>query len=765
MGKILVIAEKPDAGKDYAKVLGCTNKYKGYIEGDKYIVTWAIGHLVSLKQPDDYDEMWKKWSMERLPIIPKDFETKVLENTRLQFNIIKTLINRTDVTSIINGGDAGREGELIQRYIYEKAKNKKPIKRLWVSSLTEDAIRDGFNNLKESNEFDTLYEAAKVRAEVDWLYGMNYTRGYTLKYGGGKVLSVGRCQTPILKLIVDRDKEIDKFVPVPYSEIDVNFEDYKAKYIDKNNDSKIMNLEEAKRILNDIDKQVGVVTDVKNEKKSFSAPLLFNLNSLSQLMNKKYGFSAQKTLDVLQKLYETYKIATYPRASAKVISLSVFNQVKENIGYISFGDFAEILPQLKIKEDKRYVNDSKIEDHHAIIPDFRNPNIKNVYPKLNSEEKCLFDELVKSILAIFLPNYEYITTTILTQVKGYNFISRGKVDSQLGWKILYKNDDEDESDEYSCKISRAIGKNDKEKVLKTELLSKKTKPKNRYTEGQILSEMAKYGIGTQATAPSIIETLKIRNYVEMKGKSMISTQFGKDFIEVINIDDIKSVELTARLEDKLKQIADGKLREDIVINSVLKDIERNILLLKKESGISINDDESESLGVCPICHKGVIKANKKGYGCSNYKDGCQFFIGKICGKEIPKTQVIKLITDLKTDTIKGFISKAGKGFDAKLKLNDKGMVEFDFSIDEKDIILCPKCKNTMINNDSICKCEKCDIVIFKNVSGKKLSNTVIKQLLNKDKTNKMKGFKSKTGKEFEAALKLNDKGRVEFDFS
>lgn len=762
MGKILVLAEKPSAGKDYAGVLGCNERHNGYLEGDNYVVTWTVGHLITLKEPHEYKDEWKKWDIELLPMIPDEFDIKVTEKGKAQFQIIKSLINRKDITSIINGGDAGREGELIQRYVLQMANNKKPVQRLWVSSLTKDAIEDGFKNLRKASDFDKLYESALARAQVDWLYGLNYTRLFTKKFGNGKdVLSTGRCQTPLLRLIVDRDYEIDTFKPVPYYELIADFKDYVGKYI-KNSDTKIMSKEDANKIVKDIKNNKGKITEVKEEKKSIPAPLLYNLNSLGQKMNRKYGFSAQKTLDVLQSLYETHKIATYPRASAKVISVSIFNEVKSNIGNIAFGDFADYVPKLKIKMDKRYVNDSKIEDHHAIIPDFKNRNISSIYPKLSRDEKLLFDELVKSVLAIFMPNYEYASTVLTTTVNGHDFITRGQQELQIGWKSLYR--DEKEFEEVDS-IGTRVSKGDIKGVVGADVLSKQTKPKARYTEAQLLSDMEKFGIGTQATMPGLIETLKSRNYISENKKALISTNFGKEFIKIINIDDIKSVELTALLEKKLEEIIEGKITREDLIRMTTDKLEENIDKVNESEEVMTASEDS--LGICPFCKKGYVRETKFGFGCSDYKSGCKFSIGEMYGKKIVKSQVKTLISKGSTDTIKGFVSqKTGKTFDAKLKLdlNEKKIVPDFGTGDSKSEFTCPKCKKPMFDSDKVCKCSDCDIVIFKTMAEKKLTSTIIKQLLTKGQTSKMKGFKSKAGKDFEAAIKLNDKGRTEFVF-
>lgn len=762
MGKILVIAEKPSVGKDCADYLGCREKHKGYIEGDKYIVTWAVGHLIALKNPEEYNPDWQIWDIDKLPMIPQNFDLKVAEATKEQFYIVKKLINRPDVVSLVNAGDSAREGELIQRYIYNMAGNTKPVKRLWISSTTRAAIAEGFANLKDSSEFDSLYESALARAHIDWLYGMNYTRAFTKKFDSKTVLSTGRCQTPILKIIVDRDKEIDNFVSTPYYEIVSDFGEYIGKYVDKDGVVKLEDKEKAKNIINSIKNKKGVITDINKEHKSVPAPQLYNLNSLAQKMNMKYGYTAQKTLDILQRLYEVHKIATYPRASAKVMSDTIFNEMKSHINYISFGEFAKYIPNLNIKKTKRYVDDTKIEDHHAIIPDFKNSRIPQIYPTLNQEEKSVFDELVKSVLAAFLPYYEYDITFLVTNVDGYEFLTKGKQITNLGWKSLYM--DEKEIDDGTVDLNSQLKKGEYKYVVKAEILSKMTKPKPRYTEGKILEVMAKYGIGTQATQGTIIETLKKRKYIECKGKSLISTQLGKDFIEIIPIEEIKSVELTAELEEELSKIVDNKATRSSLETKVINKINDNINKIKMIEK-SISTSTSNSLGKCPLCGGAVIKNKRGDYGCLNYKEGCKFYISEICHKKLTESQIKQLLEKGETNIIKGFISKSDKKFDAKLKFNNQTKkVEFNFDKSNGKKIICPKCGKEMVNSEKVCKCDDCGILIFKTIAGKKLTDSQVKQLLEKGITNEIKGFTSKNGKEFSAKLKLED-GKVKFDFN
>lgn len=772
MGKILVLAEKPSAGRDYAQVLGAKAKKDGYLEGDKYIVSWAIGHLISLKNPDEYKDEWKKWNIATLPIIPEKFETVVSKNTKKQFEILKKLINRPDVDMIINGGDAGREGELIQRYILQMAGNKKPVKRLWVSSLTRDAIEEGFRNLKESKEFDTLYAAAKLRAYSDWLIGMNYTRGITVKYGTGKnVLSIGRCQTPILKLIVERDDEIENFKKIPYYEVESFFEDkFSGKNSEKETIVRFDDKKKAQALVSKLQGKTGVIKEVRVEKKKAPAPLLHNLTSLGQVTNKKYGYSAQETLEILQGLYEKHKIVTYPRASAKVISESVFNEMKKNISYLSFGPFADPMKQMKIIKNKRYVNDTKIEDHHAIIPDFKNSSMSAVYSHLNSKEKNVFDIIANSLIAAFLPPYEYKSIVVLTDVEGHEFISKGKEVVNLGWKILTTDNDKDDEDENT--VSSSLVKGSSYKVSKLDLLEKETKPRQRYTEALLLSDMERYGIGTEATRAGLIETLKKRTYIETKGKTLLSTSRGRELIKILPIDDIQNIEYTSILEKELSDVADGKADPRKILKKLKTEIEKNVEEIKKGEGKMTQENNGTGRDKCPICKIGDVIKGKDNYFCSNYKEGCKFQIREILGKKLTEAQVKKLVTTGKTGIIKGFVSnRTGKSFDAALVLGEDGNLNFEFGtssgkkVEQSEEFKCPKCGKGLFISDKVAKCEEeGHLLIFKTIAGKKMTDAVLKDLLVHGKTKLIKGFKSRAGNEFNACIKLNEEGKTEFVF-
>lgn len=471
MGKKLVIAEKPSVAMDYASALMCKDRKDGYVEGNDYIITWAFGHLFSLKEPADYDKKYKVWNIETLPIIPDSFGIKLNKGAAKQFSVIKDLIHRSDINSIIIGTDAGREGELIARYILLAAKNNKTVQRLWISTLTEADIKKGFKELKPISSYDNLYYAAAARNEIDWLMGINYTRAYTKKKGKNVLLSIGRCQTPILNLIVQRELQIEIFMPEPYYEVTADFGDYAAKYI-KNNNSRIDDKEVAEKIKDEVCHGLGKIVKVEKEEKRKPHPQLYNLTNLQRVMNRKYGFSAQKTLDTAQGLYEKHKILSYPRTSSRHLSESLIPEFPERLDCLSFGDFKaaiNIFDMRDLKTSKRFIDDSKISDHHAIIPTL-NKNIKDIYKQLSNDEKLLFDEVALNFISCFYPDYIYEYTTVITTVEEHEFITKGKRDIEAGWKRIYQ--DAEENNESEEQILLELIEGETRKVLKAEIENK-----------------------------------------------------------------------------------------------------------------------------------------------------------------------------------------------------------------------------------------------------------------------------------------------------
>lgn len=655
MNKSLVVAEKPSAAADYAKALNCIKK-DGYYENDNYVITYALGHLFELKKPDEYDLKYKSWNMEDLPIVPDVFQLKLIDSTKSRYYQIKKLIDRDDVTEIINGGDCGTEGELIQREIYINSKTKKPIKRLWIDDPTVKEIKRGFQNLKNSSEYDGYYYAALIRQKIDWCMGMSYSRAFTIKCGNNTTLSVGRCQTPILNLIVKRDLEIEAFKSTPYYELIANLGLFNAKFIDLNSkDTKILNKILAEKLGNAIKNKQGKIVKVNRDLKTISPPKLFNLTDLQKVMSNKYSIPEDKTLKIAQKLYEEYKILSYPRTSSNYLTNNLAENFDLMLNTLKIGPFEKIINSIpesaieRAKSDKRFIDNSKVTDHYALSPTLEFNNSK--YQSLSEDEKKVFDEVILRFLSIFFEDYKYESITILTNISGFAFITKGKIENSMGWKSIYNDDetDQDTADEnnlghINISVDDIINVND------VSIVSNKTKPPRYYTTSSILSLMQHYNIGTVATRADILETLLKRNFVNRDGKKFVSTQLGRDLINKINIEEIKSLELTAQLENSLNQILNNQVNYKDVFNNSIKILNDNIEKIKNSNITTI---KKESYGKCLLCKSGDIISKKGIYGCTNYSKGCNFSIPKLlCETDISEIQVKKILLSGQSDILK-----------------------------------------------------------------------------------------------------------------
>lgn len=674
MGKILVVAEKPNAGADMAKVLGCTERKNGYIEGEKYIVTWAVGHLICLKEPDEHDPVLKEWRMEDLPLV-FDIKNslKIIPGMEGQFHIIKSLIQRPDVEYIINGGDAGREGYLIQNWIYRYAGNNKPVKILWASSLTDEALKKAFADLKEEDEsFRNLLQEAEARAEADYLLGMNYSRALTLTKSKDITLSYGRCQTPLLNLIVQRDLEIENFVSTPYYQLWLQYQPgFSGMCIGE--DDKPRNFsdrQEAEMLQNFCKGKKAVVESCNKEDKKKKAPLLFSLAELQKEMGRRYKYTPDKTLELTQRLYETYKIVSYPRTDSCCLSMDLYNEITEHIVSCNFGKFQAVIEKIdldSIKADKSYFNDAKVTDHHAIIPTINDKTVSE-YQRLTDEEKNVFDAVVLRFLAIFYPPYEYATTTLITAIEQLRFRSRGISVRNFGYRqILSLSGEEKEDEEQQIPM---LEKGNVVSVQDIKLVDKKTTPPARYTVESIITLMQKYNIGTSATMAEIVKKLQNpkRKCLELEKGTYRSTLFGRKFISVVP-PQLKAPELTKDIEEKLALIGEGKLTKEEFLGEIINQIKQYIESVKGESGYS-----EEPIGICTQCNT-PVQEHRFNY-CCNTPD-C-FNLGKIiCGKGISRKMAEDILKTGKTGFIKGFKSKSGKEFDARIVYKG-GKVEFEF---------------------------------------------------------------------------------------
>src|SRR3954471_22796147 len=586
MAKSVVIAEKPSVARDIARVLNCNKKGNGYLEGNLYIVTWALGHLVTLADPESYDVKYKSWNLEDLPMLPERLKLTVIKQTGKQFNAVKSQLIRKDVNEIIVATDAGREGELVARWIIDKVKMQKPIKRLWISSVTDKAIKDGFANLKPGKSYDNLYASAVARSEADWYIGLNATRALTTRFNAQ--LNCGRVQTPTVAMIAAREDEIKNFKAQNYYGIEAQTTDQlKLTWQDAKGNARHFDKEKIDRIVNKLGKQNAIVTEIdKKPKKTFS-PGLYDLTELQRDANKKFGYSAKETLNIMQKLYEQHKVLTYPRTDSRFISSDIVPTLTERLKACSIGDYRPLVNKIlkkPIKTSKSFVDDSKVSDHHAIIPTEGYVN----FSAFTDKERKIYDLVIKRFLAVLFPAFEYEQLTLRAKIGDENFVARGKTILNLGWKEVYENryEDDDNADDLKEQIIPRIEKGYSLNVTLIAQTSGQTKPPARFTEASILSAMenpVKYmenqnkqladtlkstgGLGTVATRADIIDKLFNSFLIEKRGKDIHITSKGRQLLDLVP-EELKSPTLTAEWEQKLDQIAHGKLKKDVFIGEM-----------------------------------------------------------------------------------------------------------------------------------------------------------------------------------------------------
>lgn len=624
--KTLVLAEKPSVGKDIARVLNCKKNGNGYLEGDKYIVTWALGHLVTLADPEKYGDQFKEWRLDLLPIIPQKLNTVVIKQTSKQYNIVKDQLNRKDVSDIVIATDAGREGELVARWIIDKARTKKPLKRLWISSVTDKAIKEGFSKLKDGKEYENLYSSALSRAEADWLVGINATRALTAKYNAQ--LSCGRVQTPTLAMIAQRENEIKNFKPQKYYGITAIANKLNLNWIDKNNDIKTFDESYCDKILSSIKSKAGQVIEIqKSNKKTFS-PLLYDLTELQRDANKKFGFSAKETLSIMQRLYETHKVLTYPRTDSRYISTDIIDTIKDRLKAININPYSKFVNKAiktVITPKSLFVDNNKVSDHHAIIPTEQSIMLN----KLNEGELKIYDLVIKRFLANLFPPFEFEQTTIKVKVDEQTFLAKGKVVINNGWKEVYGNnfDDEDKNELINEQILPKLNKGDIIEISNITKTTAQTKPPAPFNEATLLSAMEnpiKYmntndknllktindagGLGTVATRADIIEKLFNTFVIEKKGKDIFITSKGKQLLDLAP-SKLKEPELTAQWEQKLNQIAKGNLKKEKFINEIKEYTINTIAEIKNSDQKFRHDNVTRTK--CPECGKLMLEVNTK----------------------------------------------------------------------------------------------------------------------------------------------------------
>jgi len=725
------IAEKPSVAKEIAHVIGATERRDGYFEGNGYQVTWTFGHFCTLLPPEDYKPHWKRWDFNTLPMLPERFETKVMDDggVKKQFNVIKGLFKNASL--VINCGDAGQEGELIQRWVIKAAKYTGEVQRLWISSLTTEAIKAGFGNLQPAAAFDNLYYAGSSRAIGDWLLGMNATRLFTLKYGGFKqVLSIGRVQTPTLAMLVNRFHEIENFKPLPYWELQTKYRDC----IFKNTEGKFLKKEDGEALLNQIEGKELEITAVEKKDGKEYAPKLFDLTSIQVYANNKFGFTAEATLKTVQRLYEM-KVVTYPRVDTTFLPNDMYPKILNILkGLSNYASFTASILDKEIRKSKKVFNDNKVTDHHAIIPTGEQKH-------LNADEQKVYEIIVRRFIAVFYPDCKVAKTQVKAEVEAVTFLASGKEILEEGWRVLFpksskkSEDDENKEEEELLLPSFTIGEKGPHVPS---FLEKTTKAPNNHTEASLLRAMETAGkqveddelrdlmkangIGRPSTRANIIETLFRRKYAHRKKKQVIPTEMGIQLINTIQNKLLKSAELTGQWEKQLKEIEQGEYSAKQFIFNMKKMVDDLVYEVRSETGkprlSAVTEKPIKKVATkpalvssqCPKCTEGKILKGQNSYGCNQYKTGCDFRVPfQFMDKKLTEKQVQRLLEKKSTTKIKGFLLD-GRKLDGILKLNAAFGIEFEnkttiASKADKGMPPCPKCgKGTLIKGQTAYGC-------------------------------------------------------------
>jgi DNA topoisomerase-3 len=779
------IAEKPSVAREIAAILGAKDKKDGYFEGNGYQVSWTFGHFCTLKEPHEYNTNWKYWNLNSLPMVPQRFGIRLIPNdgVKKQFGVLEKLIGEAE--EVINCGDAGQEGELIQRWVLQKAKCKVPVKRLWISSLTEEAIREGFEQLRDGKEFDLLYAAGSSRAIGDWLLGMNATRLYTLKYGNGKqVLSIGRVQTPTLALIVNRQKEIENFKPQTYWELktvyrDVTFNATRGRFDKK---------EDGEKFLNEINELPFEVVSFTRKAGKEQPPKLFDLTSLQVECNRKLNLSAEETLRIIQTLYER-KLTTYPRVDTTYLSEDIYKKIPGILKKLTpYKEFVDPLLGSKIRKSKKVFDDKKVTDHHAIIP-------TGVMPSgLRYEEKQVYDIVTRRFIANFHPDCKVSHTTVLGKVATVDFKATGKQIVDPGWRVLYSKDKNAGEGTILPEFQKG-----ESGPHKPDLAEKQTQPPKYYSEATLLrametagkqvddeelrEAMKENGIGRPSTRANIIETLFRRKYIRKEKKRLVATITGVQLIDTIQNELLKSAELTGLWEKKLREIEQGEYEVQLFmteLKQMVTEIVFNVKSRVNAQRITIVEEEkpkekkkaakgkAEPKSVemtCPSCQQGKVVKGKSAWGCTNHTN-CKFRLPfEYGGKKLTDKQVESLVVKGKTPTMKG-IEVDGKKTEGRLTFS--ATFELEFHTKEKKVWNCPICKDgTMLQGKAAWGCSNyrngCRFLIPFEFMGKKLTETQIDSLINKRQTKLIKGFvKEGSGEKIDGKLIIGHEGKIVF---
>ncbi len=812
MGKTLIIAEKPSVAADIARVLGGFTKHTDYFESDQYVLSSAIGHLLELAVPEQYEVKRGKWSFANLPVIPPYFDLHPIEKTESRLKLLTKLIKRKDVDALINACDAGREGELIFHYIVRHVATKKPVKRLWLQSMTPASIRDGFTKLLDDVSVQPLAEAAVSRSEADWLVGINGTRALTAfnsQEGGFHKTTVGRVQTPTLAILVEREEGIKKFIPRDYWEIHGAFSakagSYSGRWFDekfskekKDGEQKAERLWEQKKaevIRAKCQGKPGVVSE-ESKPTTEICPLLYDLTSLQRDANGRFGFSAKTTLGLAQALYEKHKVLTYPRTDSRALPEDYIATVEDALNSLEnprYEVFAkQILKAGWVKPNKRIFNNAKISDHFAIIPTSLEP--KN----MSDAETKLYDLVTKRFLAVFYPPAEFLVTTRITRVENEPFKTEGKVMVNPGWQAVYGKEVQAEGADDNPSTLVAVEPGEPVLANEVKVIANQTRPPARFNEATLLSAMenagklvedgelreamSAKGLGTPATRASIIEGLVYENYLQRVGRELHPTAKAFSLITLLRglkVPELTSPELTGNWEFKLRQIEQGKLKRNSFMEEIADMTRHMVEQAKSHRGETISGDFSTLKSPCPKC-SGVVQETYKKFQCQK----CDFALWKIlAGRQFETTEMETLITKREIGPLQGFRSKMGRLFDANIKLTDELEMKFDFggnseeAAEEVDFSgqemlgKCPRCGSRVFDHGMSYTCEKavgtvrsCDFKTGKIILKRPIEREQVAKLLRTGKTDLLSKFISKKGRPFSAYLVTNSDGKVGFEF-
>lgn len=809
MNKTLVIAEKPSVAADIARALGGFAKHTDYFENEDFIVSSAVGHLLELVVPEEYEVKRGKWSFANLPVIPPHFDLNPIEKSESRLKLLTRLIKRKDVETIINACDAGREGELIFYYIMRHAHNNKPIKRLWLQSMTPDAIRGGFEKLLDNSEVRSLAEAAVSRSESDWLVGINGTRAMTAfnsLEGGFHKTTVGRVQTPTLAILVEREEKIKKFKPKDYWEVEGEFvaesgvyygkwfdEQYKKDKVDSElKADRLWDREKAESIRVQCKGKPGIVSDDSKPSKE-TCPLLYDLTGLQREANSRFGFTAKTTLALAQALYEKHKVLTYPRTDSRALPEDYLSTVKDTLSGFEGTEYAEfarrILASDWVKPNKRIFNNAKISDHFAIIPTMLNPK------KLSEAETKLYDLVVKRFLAIFYPAAEFLVTTRITRVDGEPFKTEGKVMINPGWQAVYGKSLQGKTDDDATLV--AVQPDKPVETTEVKIISNQTRPPARFNEATLLSAMesagklvedeelraamSAKGLGTPATRAAIIEGLVTENYLLRVGREMHPTAKAFSLITLLRglkIPELISPELTGNWEFQLRQIEKGELKRDAFMEKIAEMTRHIVEQAKSHQGETIEGDFATLKTPCPKCG-GVVRETYKKFRCEQ----CDFSVWKIlAGRQFEIDEMETLIRQREVGPLQGFRSKMGRLFNANIKLTDDLETKFDFGNDEEDqssvdfsgqaaLGKCPLCQHAVYEHGMFYVCEKaigssrtCSFKMSKIILDRPIEPDQVVKLLENGRTDLLKKFISKKGRPFSAYLVRAADGKIGFEF-